>query len=150
MRFLMTTPADVKTSEPLREHLVEPTFEKRIMVVEDDPGLVHLYRILLHARGYRVLTAEDGEEAIKAYRRDGAGIDLMIVDLRLPKLDGIAMLARMKSAGMNPRVLVCSGVRKSEVERSLVTLGATHFLAKPFRNREMLDEVERALNAAAA
>jgi DNA-binding response OmpR family regulator len=146
----MSTPIEATPSEPPHELLVEPTFQKRIMVVEDDPGLLHLYRILLHARGYRVLTAEDGEEALKTYRRDGAGIDLMIVDLRLPRLDGIAMLARMKSAGMNPRVLVCSGVPKSQVEQSLAALGTTHFLAKPFRNREMLEEVERALGMGAA
>lgn len=145
---MSTTAAAVSQSEPPHDLLPEPTFEKRIMVVEDDPGLVQLYRILLHARGYRVLTAADGEEALQAYRRDGAGIDLLIVDLRLPRVDGIEVLRRIRAAGMNPRVLVCSGVVKRDVERSLEALGATHFLAKPFRNREMLNEVERALAAA--
>jgi len=120
-------------------------FEKRIMVVEDDPGLMTLYRILLHARGYRVITAEDGEEALATFEREGRIIDLLIADVCLPKVGAVEMLIRMKAGGGLPRILICSGAVEYDTELQLRAVGATCFLPKPFRNREMLNEVERIL-----
>ncbi len=122
-------------------------FGKRIMVVEDDPGLMGLYRILLHARGYRVIAAEDGEEALAAFEREGADIDLVIADVCLPRVGAVEMLSRMKVDGALPRVLICSGSVEYDIELRLREVGAKWFLAKPFRNREMLSEVERILSA---
>jgi DNA-binding response OmpR family regulator len=120
------------------------------MVVEDDPGLLAFYRILLHTRGYRVVTAEDGEEAVLAFERERRDIDLLIADVCLPKLGAVAMLERMKLGGLLPPILVCSGAVEYDVEVELRKVGATCFLPKPFRNREMLNEIERILDAASA
>jgi DNA-binding response OmpR family regulator len=127
----------------------EIAFEKQIMVVEDDPGLMTLYRILLHARGYRVISAEDGEQALQTYRREGREIDLVIADVCLPKVGAVEMLVGMKASGLRPRILICSGAVEYETELQLREAGANHFLPKPFRNREMLSEVERILQDAA-
>jgi DNA-binding response OmpR family regulator len=127
------------------EFFPEPPFGKRIMVVEDDPGLMTLYRILLHARGYRVIAAEDGEEALATFEREGREIDLLIADVRLPRVGAVEMLVRMKVGGLLPRILICSGAVEYETELELREVGAKWFLSKPFRNREMLGEVERIL-----
>ena len=115
------------------------------MVVEDDPGLVSLYRILLHARGYRVITAEDGEEALAMFEREGREIDLLIADVCMPRVGAVEMLVRMKTGGLLPRVLICSGAVEYDTELRLREAGAKWFLPKPFRNRQMLSEVERIL-----
>ncbi len=127
------------------ESLPESLLGKRIMVVEDDPGLMSLYCILLHARGYRVISAEDGEEALETFEREGRDIDLLIADVCLPRVGGVEMLARMKSGGVLPPILICSGAVEYDVELRLREAGARWFLPKPFRNREMLGEVERIL-----
>jgi len=123
---------------------------KRIMVVEDDPGLLALYRILLQTRGYRVVTAEDGQAALTAYEREWSDIDLIIAEVCLPKIGGAEMLERMKLNGQLPPVLVCSGAVEYDVEREMRKVGAQWFLPKPLRHRELLGEVERLLDAASA
>jgi DNA-binding response OmpR family regulator len=141
----MTRPIDSPRAEEAADCCGEPPMGKRIMVVEDDPGLMSLYRILLHTRGYRVLSAEDGEEALATFEREGRDIDLMIADVCLPRVGAVEMLERMKTGGLLPRILICSGAVEYDVELQLRGAGATWFLPKPFRNREMLGEVERIL-----
>jgi DNA-binding response OmpR family regulator len=140
------------TLEAARPHAApystpESLLGKRIMVVEDDPGLMTLYQIILHAHGYRVLGAEDGDEALEAFEREGRAIDLLIADVCLPRVGAVEMLERMKAAGGLPRVLICSGAVEYETELQLREVGATCFLPKPFRNRDMLNEVERLLHS---
>jgi DNA-binding response OmpR family regulator len=123
---------------------------KLIMVVEDDPGLIALYRALLAAGGYRVLTAGDGEEAVIAFERERSDIDLLIADVCLPKVGAVEMLQRMQAGGELPPVLVCSGAVECDMEGELRKVGATWFLPKPFRNREILGQIERMLDSASA
>ncbi|MGB8168465.1 MAG: response regulator [Chthoniobacteraceae bacterium] len=132
-------------AEEAAEPIPEMPRGKRIMVVEDDPGLMSLYRILLHGNGYHVFSAEDGEEAIETFEREGRNFDLMIADVCLPQLGAIEMLTRMKTHGQMPPILICSGAVEFDVEQELRDAGAGWFLPKPFRNREMLGEVARIL-----
>lgn len=118
---------------------------KRILVVEDDPGLMTLYRILLHGRGYDILSAEDGEEAVETFEREGRKVDLLIADVCLPRVGAVEMLGRMKRGGLLPRILICSGAVEYDVELELRKAGAIWFLPKPFRNLQMIGEVERIL-----
>lgn len=118
---------------------------KRIMVVEDDPGLMTLYRLLLHGHGYRVISAEDGDEALETFEREHRDIDLLIADVCLPRVGAVEMLERMKRSGPMPRVLICSGAVEYDVELQLREAGAEWFLPKPFRHRQMIGEVERIL-----
>lgn len=139
----MSTPLET----PRPESTVSTSEGKCVMVVEDDPGLMALYRILLHGRGYRVISAEDGEVAIETFEREGGGVDLLIADVCLPKIGGVAMLEQMKAQGLRlPRVLICSGAVEYDTELRLRDIGATHFLPKPFRTCDMINEVDRMLS----
>ncbi len=137
-------PSTARLSHPDHSVAALPA-AKRIMVVDDDPDLLMLYRILLHAQGYRVIAAEDGEEAVATFQREGPAIDLLIADVSLPRVGAVEMLVRMKRVGALPRILICSGGVADEIEAQLRQAGATSFLAKPFRNRQMLGTVERLL-----
>jgi DNA-binding response OmpR family regulator len=128
----------------------ESSLGKLIMIVEDDPGLRSLYRLLLQTRGHRVIAAADGEAALRTFAAEGRDIDLLIADICLPRLGGVEMLTRLKASGLPlPRVLICSGAVEYDTELQLRAIGATHFLPKPFRNGQMLDEVDRMLGEAA-
>lgn len=117
--------------------------EKRILIVEDDPSVMALYRYLFQRAGYSVITAEDGEEALETFERESRHIDLLITDICLPQIGAVEMLVRMKSRGLLPRILICSGAVEYETELQLREAGAANFLAKPFRHGDILSEVER-------
>jgi DNA-binding response OmpR family regulator len=125
----------------------EPRAKKRVMVVEDDPGLLALYRILLNGRGYRVIAAEDGEDAVASFDREGRDIDLVISDVGLPGGGVVAMLEEMKARGALPEVLICSGGVEHATELQLREVGANRFLQKPFRHADILGEIDRILHA---
>lgn len=141
----MTIPAPAALTEEDSRPFREPPLGQRIMVVEDDPGLMTLYRLLLDAHGYRVISAEDGDEALETFEREGRNIDLLIADVCLPRVGAVEMLLRMKLGGDLPRILICSGAVEYDVELQLREAGATWFLPKPFRHGQMLGEVARIL-----
>ena len=138
-------PTDQALARSPEEPFSEPPSGRRILVVEDDPGVMTLYRILLRAHGYRVISAEDGEEALATFERERREFDLLIADVCLPRVGAVEMLARMKTGGLLPPILICSGAVEYDTELQLRAIGAKWFLPKPFRNRQMLGEVERIL-----
>jgi two-component system KDP operon response regulator KdpE len=105
---------------------VEPT---RVLVVDDDPGLLRTLSSLLGARGYDVITATAGLDALETLLREK--VDLVVLDLTLPDIDGVEVCARLRATSAVP-VLVLS-VRGGEEDkiRALDT-GADDYVTKPF------------------
>jgi two-component system OmpR family response regulator/two-component system copper resistance phosphate regulon response regulator CusR len=112
----------------------------RILVVEDEPRLAgHVSRALTR-RGHAVAIKHDGAEGLRAALADAP--DLIILDLNLPTLDGLAVLARLRSAKSPSRVLVLTA--RGEVGDRVKGLeaGADDYLAKPFSMDELAARVE--------
>jgi len=108
----------------------------RILVVEDEPRIAADVRAALEAAGYLVDIARDGEEAW--FRGDTEDYDLVVLDLGLPKIDGLAVLKRWRSAGRTMPVLVLTA-RGSWSERvEGIDAGADDYLPKPFRMEELV------------
>jgi len=102
----------------------------RILLVEDDPAVAELYSIRLELDGHSVVIAGDGEAALEAAR--GGRPQLIFLDIRLPKLDGIAVLTALKkdpTTAAIPVVMLSNYGRKEIVEHAL-RLGATDFRIK--------------------
>ena len=99
-----------------------------VMVVDDDPVVRSFEEKALLAEGYRVITAVNGLSALEMLRSVGQ-IDLVVSDIEMPQLDGLALLARLHALPSAPPVLLVSGLRPDEVE--------TPHLQKPF-TREAL------------
>jgi DNA-binding response OmpR family regulator len=111
----------------------------RLLVVEDEPRISDGIKSALDAAGYACDIAADGEDAW--FRGDTEAYDLVVLDLGLPKLDGLSVLKRWRAAGRNMPVLVLTarGTWPERVEG--IDAGADDYLAKPFRTEELLARV---------
>ncbi|MBI3579692.1 MAG: response regulator [Ignavibacteriales bacterium] len=119
-----------------------------VLIVEDEPSLLDLLRSLLTKKGYKVLTAKNGIEAVNSYRRHHNKIQLVLMDIGLPRLDGWESLKRMKE--INPEVLVvlASGYLTPDIEESAKNQGAEVFISKPYMPEKVLLTVREVLDRA--
>ena len=114
---------------------------KRALVIEDDEPLAKLVTTELAAREFIVDTAHDGEAGL-ALLNDGAGYDLLVLDLHLPKLDGIGVLRNVKSRYPGVRTLVLTAVSGTDSKVKVLQGGADDYLTKPFSLLEFLARVD--------
>jgi two-component system, OmpR family, alkaline phosphatase synthesis response regulator PhoP len=118
-----------------------------IVLVEDDPSIVVGLRMNLENEGYRVSVAEDGEVGL-ALARD-AGVDLVILDVMLPRVNGFEILRLLRREGRTMPIIMLSA-RNSEIDKVMgLELGAEDYVAKPFGLAELLARVRAALRRAA-
>ncbi len=116
-----------------------------ILIVEDDANFRSLERDLLEDEHYRVLEADSGEEALSILQNESP-IDLMLLDLRLPQMDGISVLKETLKIRPDLAVVLISGHGDIESAVKAVRLGAYDFLEKPVQSGRLLLTVERALS----
>ncbi len=115
----------------------------RILVVDDDPGLLRLLTIRLRAENYEVEAVENGIQALAAAARFRP--DLVISDLRMDQLDGIGLLKELQNRwpGLKVIMLTAHGTIPDAVQAT--QMGAFGFLTKPVEKQELLDQVQKAL-----
>lgn len=117
----------------------------KILLVEDDPSISEMVRDYLQKENYTVVCAFDGEEALHRVSRET--FDLILLDLMLPKLDGIELLKAIRSKHLLP-VLIMSA-KDSDVDKALgLGFGADDYIAKPFSMIELSARVKAALRRA--
>jgi two-component system, NtrC family, response regulator GlrR len=115
----------------------------RILVVDDDPGLLRLLTIRLRAENYDVEAVESGQLALAAASRFRP--DLVITDLRMDQMDGIGLLKELQNRwpGLKVIILTAHGTIPDAVQAT--QMGAFGFLTKPVDKQELLDQVQKAL-----
>ena len=101
----------------------------KILVVDDDPYTLEFLQFALEGEGYEIATATLGGEAIQMAERER--YDLLLVDLRLPDIDGLEVLRRFKEITQDAEVIVISGQSSMEVAIEATKLGAFYFINKP-------------------
>ncbi len=117
----------------------------RVLVVDDEPATVRYVSINLKARGYQVLTAYDGLEALKAVEEHP--LDLVILDLGLPGLDGFQVCREIRRFSQVPILVLSARGREQDKVRAL-DLGADDYLTKPFGVEELLARIRAILRRA--
>lgn len=141
----LTKPVD---GEALLESIEQAlSWQGRVLIVEDDRDTVGLLAATMRQIGFSPLVAADGYEAMTMTRRYRP--DLILLDLRLPGMDGYEALTHLKRDAVTqtiPIIAISAHVADTQQERKrLIALGAASFLAKPFSISELLGEVEEAL-----
>jgi DNA-binding response OmpR family regulator len=117
-----------------------------ILLADDEKALRELARAILQRSGYQVLLAADGVEALEAYRRHDGPIDLVILDLTMPRLSGRETFRELRRLAPGVRVMFASGYSVEEVqEEQDQTCG---FVAKPYRPDGLTAAVRAALDRA--
>ncbi len=114
---------------------------RRILVADDDPTIRTLLQDFLEGEGYEVSVALDGEQVLSEARDTKP--DLILMDVRMPKLDGIAVLERMKSEGLSSPVIVMTAFGGSTLAIKAIQLGAYDYVTKPFDLDEISEAIER-------
>jgi two-component system alkaline phosphatase synthesis response regulator PhoP len=106
--------------------------EVTVLFVEDDPAFADMYRLKLEMDGYTVRLARDGEEALELLQREDVLPDLVFLDIRLPKLDGIALLQRLRGTERTRDlpVVILSNYGEEDLIRQGLQLGALEYLIK--------------------
>ena len=117
--------------------------QKNILVVDDDTGVRTVFSSILRKEGYRVTAVKNGYEAIKVI--DEESFDLALVDLRMPGLDGIQVLERIRTRRPQTRVIIYSAYGLVEDAVEAMRKGATGYLNKPFSPNELELSVKKAL-----
>ena len=119
--------------------------QSTILLVDDEPEVLRLFKRLLCVKGTLILEAQTGAEALKIARQ--ARLDLMILDLKLPDMSGTEVLRRMRRIDTSVPVIIVTSHGSVETVRASMELGAFDYLTKPFDNQEVRRVAQQALAA---
>jgi len=117
--------------------------KKKIVVVDDFTGVRAIVKEALLKKGYNVLEAANGEEAMKFF--DGTQVDLLITDYDMPEMDGAKLVTKLRDSSryMFTPVIMLTGIRKERIEDKISKLNIACFLQKPFEIKHFYSVVER-------
>jgi len=118
----------------------------RILVVDDEEMVRGILADLLIAGGYHVLTAADGENALRVFRRDPEAVDLVLMDMTMPRMNGLDAFLEMKKLKPSVRVMILSGHSAAGTAHELRRHGIRGVLQKPITARSLLEAVSAALS----
>lgn len=132
----MTMPEPQDTVAPM------PPQPERLLVVEDDPYLrEEILRVLTRRTGYQVESAADGAEALALAERQR--FDLLITDVRMPGIDGIELLARIKERQPAIAAIIITAFADEQATIRALKLGANDYIRKPFSIRDLVNAIDR-------
>jgi len=122
--------------------MIEPTPPnvRRVLIVDDDAALLRLIRLTLMSEGFEVVVAEDGIRGLDEV--NGDPVDLVVLDLQMPRMDGRTMYHEMRSRGHRVPVLILSAYG---AERARIELDAEAAMNKPFDVDELVERIREML-----
>ena len=115
---------------------------EKILVVDDDPGIRDALRMILEYEGYQVLTSPDGKTALADL--DSTRVDAVLLDIKMPGMDGFEILDRIVSREGGPPVLMISGHGDIATAIEATRRGAVDFLEKPPQRERILVSIKNA------
>ena len=115
----------------------------RILVIDDEPAIRRFLRTSLTAQGYSLLEAEDGETGLAMLQRNA--VDVLVLDLGLPGIDGLEVLKRMREGGSSVPVIVLSSRDDERGKVAALDIGADDYVTKPFGVDEILARIRAAV-----
>jgi len=131
--FTLYLPA-IGTEEELHEKTPEPVAhgnKQTLLVVEDEPKVREVLTAMLTALNYRVLTAENGREALELYRQRGDEVELVLTDMTMPEMGGVELFQALRRLNPEVKVIVVSGYPQGEDTDDLLEQGLTGWIQKP-------------------
>jgi len=113
----------------------------KVLVIDDEPNILTLIDLLLRHEGYDVVLANNGAKGLELYRHERP--DAIVLDVKMPEMDGIAVLKHIRSVDLTQPVIVLTGDTSTETERQVRALGVTEFLVKGSSLRLLKDTLHR-------
>lgn len=138
----------IVSSKAAGEHKEDvPGGSETILIVEDEQFLLAMLQSILEDKGYRVITAMDGKEALERYRRNRGRIDLVFTDLGLPKMSGDKLLRALKKRKPGIKVIISSGYINPALKSEILKAGALDVIGKPYHYEEVLKKIRAILDS---
>jgi DNA-binding NtrC family response regulator len=121
--------------------------KKCILIVDDEPNVRLMLSTALQSVGYQVIEAEDGERALAHLESPGGTVQLVLLDLQMPRMDGMELLSRLRASGSIVPVVILTAHGSIPEAVTAMKLGAIDFLTKPIRpealRRAVAEVIER-------
>lgn len=150
-QFRVFLPAIVATEIHEPEDLdVMPGNNELILVVDDEAAIREVNEASLSAYNYRVLTANDGIEAISLYAQHKHEISLVLLDMMMPAMDGITTIRTLQRINAQVKIVAMSGLASSTALAAATDINVQGFLAKPYTAKELIKTIHGALRAESA
>lgn len=105
---------------------------KTILIIDDEEMIREIAHDMLDHLGYNIILAANGEEAIEIFQEKNHCIDLVLVDLIMPKMNGIICLQKLKEINKDIPIVVASGLTEVSKKKSVLEMGAHDYLEKPY------------------
>ncbi|HVY72308.1 MAG TPA: ATP-binding protein, partial [Verrucomicrobiae bacterium] len=116
-----------------------------VLIVDDETAVLEILKTVLETFHYRVLTAADGAKALQVFQENAKAIDVVVSDLSMPVLDGMALIRTLRHENPSLRIIGSSGLLSSEQQAQLEALSLTVFLPKPYPPETLLRALRDAL-----
>lgn len=118
-----------------------------VLVIDDEPAILSVTRMILEQHNYRVLAVSDGPEALAMIAQQGGEICLVITDISMPLIDGVALIRTIKK--MRPSMPFIASTGQAEQERlgELEALGVKTFLSKPYNAEKLLERIRQSIGS---
>ena len=124
-------------------HVIQGGTRAKILVIDDEQGIRDRLDTLLRRKGYDVVLAESGQKGLDLFRRERP--DVVVLDLKMPGMDGLAVLRQVRSLNPKQPVIVLTGAGTPEIEQQVRTLGVTEYVEKEFSLHLLGDSLNRLL-----
>ena len=118
---------------------------KKVLLIDDDREIVASMRTVLEARGFHILTANDGNAGVNAAYREQP--DLVIVDMMMPKKSGFLVIEKLKQQQVSPSIVMITANEGNRHRAYAEMLGVDAYLRKPFAMEVLLEEVDRLVSS---
>lgn len=137
---------DVIQLEKKEAKLVKPKTSANILVVDDEDMVRHLLNEILKMLGHKVVTCKDGAEAVEVYKKSYNDMDVVILDMEMPKMSGKDTFYAIRAINPNVKVLLASGFSVDGEAQSLIEAGVKGFVQKPFNIADLSRSLDDALS----
>jgi hypothetical protein len=117
-----------------------------ILVVDDEAAIRKITQTSLQSYGYRVLSASDGIEAIALFAQHKTEIDLVLIDMMMPNMDGVTAIRTLQKIDSQIKILAVSGLLSNDKLVQVATLGVNTFLSKPYTTKDLLNTISGVLS----
>lgn len=115
-----------------------------VLVVDDDPDMQLLSRVILEDAGFRVLVTSNGDQALELFTDEQ--VDVVLLDVKLPGIDGWELLEKMQAGSQGRARIVMFSAHVGDEDRAKATAaGSCGYVTKPFKAEDLVDEVSAAL-----